>query len=221
MPVLLSQAFINAAMAAQWSPLMTAALCIPTFAFAWVFKPQIGLALLLANWKRQWWFVAGTVAAALLAVSLVMDPGWIPRWVTATRQTIGNTQVAAVQAFGGPLLLLALLKWRRWDARLLLMLSLVPQTPVLYTVLPLGLLARSRAQALLFCLATYLADFAQVYFVPRAAPGTHMQVAASCLNVFLYLPCLVTVLRRPNANPDLGSRFKVSPHVPPILEASP
>lgn len=198
MPIMLSASFVNAAIAAQWSPLMTAALLLPALAFVQVFKPHIGLGLLLADWKRAAWMVAGIAGAALLLISLAFDPGWIPRWLAATRQTIGNTQVAAIQALGGPLLLLAVIRWRRWDARLLLVLSVVPQTPAMYTLLPLGLLAQSRMQALLFCLGTHLASWAQLYFGPRATPSTFAMVSASCLNVFVYLPWLIAVLRRPN-----------------------
>jgi hypothetical protein len=107
-------------------------------------------------------------------------------------------QVAPVTALGGPLLLLAALRWRRWDARLLLAMAIVPQTPAIYTVLPIGLLSLTRMQALLFCLSTHLAFAAQFWFVPRAAPNTHAEVATVCLNAFVYLPWLVAVLRRPN-----------------------
>lgn len=196
MPILL--AFVGTGFGAQWSTPLTAALLVPSLAWVFVLKPHIGAALLVANGSVAAVRLAAIGGVLLLVVSLFVDVTWPLQWFAAMRESYGVVQVAPVAAIGGPALLLALLRWRRWDARLLLALALIPQTPLTYSALPLGLLAQTRMQALLFVLSTHLAGFSQVWFVPRAAPNTHAKVAAACLNAFIYLPCLVAVLRRPN-----------------------
>ena len=62
---------------------------------------------------------------------------------------------------GGPLILLALLRWRRPEARLLVALGCIPHTTMLYEALPLFLVARRWQEGVLLaalsgcaCIAT-------------------------------------------------------------------
>ena len=67
--------------------------------------------------------------------------------------------------WGGPLMLLALLRWRRPEARLLAALSCVPHTPELYESLYLFLVPASMWQGALLAALNY-----GIVFARRAVP---------------------------------------------------
>ena len=71
---------------------------------------------------------------------------------------------------GGAVLLLALIRWRVAEGRLLAALACVPQTIGLYEALPLFLIPTNRWQGYLLAALSYLAAFAQAILVPRM-PG--------------------------------------------------
>ena len=125
----------------QWSPLLTGAALLPVVGFLLVAKPTIGMALFAAvpDWKTA----AG--CAVFLILSLIIWPGWIADWragfVTAPHV------VPPLVRIGGPLVLLAALKWKRAEARLLLALACVPHTTALYETIPLFLIPQSWLQA--------------------------------------------------------------------------
>jgi hypothetical protein len=107
-----------------------------------------------------------------------------------------------VSLTGGPLLLLALTRWRRREARLLLVLACVPQTLMFYDQLPLWLIPRTRLQSatlgLLSLTGLILANMA----LPRNP--THAQVAVTYWPMVFatcYLPALAMVMREPNTGP--------------------
>lgn len=125
-----------------------------------------------------------------------MQPAWLPSWRDALESA---THVRApVGVLGGPLLLLAALRWRRLDARILLACALVPHTPMVYDVVPLALLARTFREALIYALLTHAALFADAAWVTDAPTAIAATRAAQILNVCIYLPALAAVLSRPN-----------------------
>jgi hypothetical protein len=113
---------------------------------------------------------------------------------------------APVTRAGGPLLLLALLRWRRPEARLLAALACVPQTPAFYEALPVLLVAGSVGELAVLVL---LSDAS--YLVSLALAPASTSIAESALlygrliNVFYYLPALVVVLRRRNEAPEVAA----------------
>jgi hypothetical protein len=198
--ILGSAAAVDAARAGQLSLLLTAAVMLSWLAFVFPLKPPLGIALLAASPRRKSLVVA-LVGGTLLAVAaFIAQPGWVGNWLASLRGMLHMR--APVLAFGGPLLLLALFKWRRLDARILLACACVPHTPALYDVIPIGLVARDFRESLVYALLTHVALFAQQSLVSGLAPAAATTMAARILNVAVYLPALVAILLRPNRSDD-------------------
>jgi len=183
-----------AAQNAQWSPLLTAATCLPLLGFVYACKPSVALAYWLAYPNIR----AAMIAGAFTITTLVLWPWWAREWF-AQLSTVTHLSVP-VTRWGGPLLLLSALRWRRPEARLLLGLSCVPQTPVVYEAVPLFLAVTTVREGVALLVTTVLIGVlhpgapAQSYDGWMAANGNWM--------IWLvYLPCLILVLRRPNVAP--------------------
>jgi hypothetical protein len=99
-------------------------------------------------------------------------------------------------------LLLAALRWRRPEARLLLLMACMPQFPFFYDQLPLWLIPQSRRQALNLSWFSFGAFFSWLAFsFDWTTRQVHMASAAPYVLALIYIPCLVMVLRRPNEAP--------------------
>jgi hypothetical protein len=190
---LLSANFLNAIIQGQWSPLMTAAVVVPSLSWLLAAKPSVGAALFAAFPSRQ--AVIGCVA--LLGISLVLFPTWPGRWLDALA---ASGHVSPVRSPGGIILLLALLRWRLPEARLLAALACVPQTIALYDTLPLFLIPRSRWQGYALAGLSYVAAFGQAALVPRS-PGMPLETMLAgrwpIVLACLYLPALVMIFLPP------------------------
>ncbi len=195
-PILASAAMMDAARGGQLAPLLTAALLLPSIFWLIALKPNLGAAFGAATSSRRALLVAAAGSALLLTASFLTNPDWLGRWLAAL--PAAKHLRIPVATMGGPLLLLALTRWRRLDARILLACACVPHTPVVYDVVPLGLVARTFRESLAFALLTFVALFAQDYFVTGSPPAESATLAARILNLTVYLPCLVAVLLRPN-----------------------
>ena len=176
----------------QWSLLLTGAALVPTFGFLLIAKPTIGIALFTAfpHWKTA---VGCTV---LLVLSLLIRPQWPHDWISNFASA--PHVIAPIRGWGGPFLLLALLKWRRADARLLLAMACIPHTPAPYETIPLFLIPQTWAQAW----TLWALDIAA--FAGQVVSGPYVTAAAAWISgaqwevALLYLPCLAIVLLRPN-----------------------
>jgi hypothetical protein len=203
--VFLSGAYVHALLTAQWSPLMTAAFLIPWLGPILLLKPNIGLAIAVTSPARglpTWCIVGG---GALLLASFAVDPGWLPRWTAIVRSAPHFTPPLLLP--GGILVLLALLRWRRPEARLLVAMACVPHTTVVYETLPLLLIARTwKESALLVTLS--IAAFVIQSEVENRAGLTYPEVltvftewvtlVGTALVVLIYLPATIMVLMRRN-----------------------
>lgn len=189
----------------QWSPLLTGATALPAILAGAVLaaKPTIGLAIGVAYFIEDGRRAGRALAGALvvLAASLALRPSWPATWL-ATIQDAPHLVAPVTLLPMGPFVLLALLRWRRPEARLLAALACVPQTFVLYEVLPLILVARSRQQLLGL---TLLGDLAfAIIMLGIRSPTTpenlvlFVRASGQVLLWTLYLPCVVMVMRRPN-----------------------
>jgi hypothetical protein len=194
--VFLSAALVDAVRAGQLSVLMTAALSVDALAFAFVLKPPFGLALLAATPRRRAVVIAAISGIVLTGIAFTLQPGWLLEWLHAVRAA-GHVR-APVLALGGPLILLALLRWRRVDARILLACACVPHTPLVYDVVPLAMLVRNIREGVVFAALTYGALIAQDSMVTNMPPDAAATLAARILNLAVYLPALGLVLSRPN-----------------------
>lgn len=125
----------------QWSPLLAAAALAPALGALAAVKPTLGRAMLAyrARWR------AALPAAAVLAASLVVLPGWPRGWLANLAHVEGHPAPAFTAA--GCALLLALLRWRQPEARLLVVLACGPQLLFFADQLAVGLVARTRREA--------------------------------------------------------------------------
>jgi hypothetical protein len=163
---------------AQWSPLLTAAALVPPLLPLTLAKPNIGGPLLLTYGTWRWW-----LASALLGLaSLVILPGWSQDWLANLGQ---NRHSPPLLILGGPLLLLALLRWREQAARL--------QRLLFYDQVVLWLVPNSLRESLVLALCSWLGFLAWLR-LEAADTGA----APPYVLVSVYLPALVIVLlRRP------------------------
>jgi hypothetical protein len=188
---LLSGAMLWSWLDVQWPPLLIAAALTPAFSWILVVKPTVGFALWVAYPNRKAVF-GGLV---LVAISVLVRPGWITEWLASVARTPHQSNLLRP---GGFLLLLGLLRWRRPEGRLLAALSLIPQTTALYEVLPLALLSENRLQAAMFAALTMLA-----HLLFQLGPQGPWPVGAKyqwwVLLILVYLPALALVLARPRS----------------------
>jgi len=191
--VFASFAMMVTAQNVQWSPLLMAAALTPSLGFLFACKPSIGLAMIAAYPSR-----AGVLAAGAFAlITIAVWPGWITAWLAALPSA--THMAAPVTQWGGPLILLALLRWRRPEARLLVALACVPQTPVLYEVVPLFLLVQTFREGTLLVVLTGLAGkVIETVAADVADYHAWMAISGQWIVWLVYLPCTVMVLRRPN-----------------------
>jgi hypothetical protein len=192
--------YLHALISLQWSPLLTAAVAVPALGFLWAAKPTIGAAL-FAGWPSR---AAIIGALTVLGLSLIVIPGWIPRFLAASLAMPHTTPPVARP--GGFLLLLSFLRWRRPEARMLGVLALVPQTILLYEMVPLLLIPRTWREML----ALVGLSLSAAMFAFQTDPSHHLSAAITTLwPVFLgliYLPCLFLVLRRENLRETIKPR---------------
>ena len=163
-------------------------------------KPTLGAALFVAvpRWRAV---VAGIV---LLALSFLLQPTWFRGWVDA----ISRNQVAwapdipyrpMASFLGGPLILAALLRWRRPEARLIAAMACVPLSPEPYEMTPLFLVPRTFGESALLVGLSYVHPLLMRTIVPTPwSYGAAQPVAGALYVGLLYLPCMLMVLRRSN-----------------------
>lgn len=200
--VFLSYAFLSACIHGQWSLLLTSAAVTPSLGFLLAAKPNLGAALFLAYPSRR--AAAGIAAIGLLSV--VVAPWWPLAWLRVLSDT--GHMVPMVARPWGFLLLLAALRWRRQDARLLLALSVVPMTPVAYESVPLFLIVERWWEGGLLVALTW-ATAALGASTANTGDIVWFDANARHFLWLLYLPCMVIILRRGNvAEADHGSHAR-------------
>jgi hypothetical protein len=185
-----SPGFFVALKFGQWSPLLTAAALMPGLGFVLAAKPTLGLAY--GSYRLSPVAVAG--AAVFTLLTLLFRPTWPLEW-------LGNLH--DVEAHPAPLTtplgaigLLALLRWRRADARLLLVLLGVPQLLFFADQLVLGVIARTRLELAVLVLVQWVGFWCWWIFLDPHAPT--IPQGAPYVLATVFLPALVLVLRRPN-----------------------
>jgi hypothetical protein len=198
LPMLLSMGALSSAMSAQWTPLMTASVGLPWLGFFLVAKPTEGLAMTVLGRKPVIHYAL--YGAAILGItSLVMFPSWPIEWI---RQTRHATQMAPpLLRFGGFLILLALLRWRRPEAKFLVVLSLIPAVGSWYSMLPLLWIPKNRNESMVLAMLSCVGWLLQDYIITATNEKDLNAQVGSLIVFFGYLPCVVMLLRRPNATP--------------------
>jgi len=192
---LLSASAINAAVGGQWSPLLTAGAAVPWLSVFWVAKPSLGLTLAMAYPHRQ----ALWGAVALTALSFAIMPGWLGDWRSSLDARV---HMPLLLRPGGFLLLLAAIRWRRPEARLLVALAIIPGTSALYETVPLFLVPATRYEGYILAVLSFVAAGLLTWLVPVGKLPQMMAGWWPILLWLLYVPALLMVLRRPNEWPN-------------------
>jgi hypothetical protein len=185
LPIFMGAPFLMAISLGQWSPLITAAALEGSIGFAFAAKPNLGL----AAWLYRPNVKAIVGGLALVALSLAVLPSWPLDWYhnIASRPE----KFIPIRTGVGLLLLLAAIRWRRAEARLLLAMACVPQALFFYDQLILGLIPRTFRQSLIFSLATFACLLTWFH---RLKPGDLYVQEAIPYAMALYFVALVIVL---------------------------
>jgi hypothetical protein len=201
MLALVSFATWHAITLVQLSPLIASALVLAPVSALLVIKPTSGAAIFAA--RPRWWPVVAGVA--LIGVSFMVQPSWVRDWVAALRSTtvaegydVGH--FAIVQFRGGILVLTALTKWRRPEARLLVALACIPQTLLPYEAVLLFLIPRGWIECGVMLVLSYLMFLIAIRNGP-ASFAVRTLTFGPAATWAMYLPATLMVLRRANEGP--------------------
>ena len=200
LPFCLSAAFLMCLWRTQWSLYLTAAFFVPLAALFLIAKPNIALAFFAGVRSRRQAVIMVLAGVILTAVAMLARPHWVTDWISAlmTKEYISSP----ISNPGGFLLLLSLLRWRRPEARVFAALVAVPQTPSLYDLVPLIVIARTMREVSVLSLLTSLL-FCVVIGMGRAPDYYAFTHRIEMLAVWIvYIPALVMLLRRPNTSEE-------------------
>ncbi|HEY7098390.1 MAG TPA: hypothetical protein VH437_16820 [Terriglobales bacterium] len=168
---------------AQWAPLIMAAAFFPLLLPATLAKPQVGLPVTLTRLTRK-----GIVACVvLIAATLLLLPRWPLLWIG---QFGHYEHFFPILALPGPLLALALFRYRERDAQFLLLSSIMPQR-WFFDSFTLWLIPESRREILFTAALSWLPGIWRWYHMP----GSYLEVGRWTV-IFFYLPMLIVVMAR-------------------------
>jgi hypothetical protein len=198
LPIFATEAFTNSARLGQWNIILTAALFFPWLASLSVVKPQVGLPVLFGSRSIHSWAWAVLAGLFLLAVSFIVLPNWFREWLPLVREL--KHMDPPITRFGGFLILLALLKWKRPEARLLLLLACMPQTPAWYGALPLFTIPKNFTESILLAVVASVGGYLGAWLVPSGLSENEFYSFLGSLYVLtMFLPALILVLLRENS----------------------
>jgi hypothetical protein len=145
--VFLSWPFAYAVLFSQWTPLVMCIWYLPVMLPLILVKPHAAFPLIVTGKISKLGLI---LAFLLMLISLALYPKWPLIWLEQNRVYKGLPLLLSLPL--GPILLLALLRYRDRRAWLLITLALMPQR-VLYDQLPLFLIATNGIEIvfLLFC----------------------------------------------------------------------
>jgi len=173
-------------LAVQWSPIIAAGAFFPLLLPVTMAKPQVGLPVLLTRISRR-----GLGACLVVALaSLILMPTWPWAWL---RQTGNYQHFIPLLVLPGPLLLLALIRYRNRDALLLTLSSLMPQRWFFDSFI-LWLIPQSRREIVWTVFFSWGAGIWRWYHFPHSFAEVGRWTV-----IFLYLPMLAVILLRKTA----------------------
>ncbi len=189
-----SGAYLLAMWNGQTTPLMVAAALVPALGFLLAVRPNSAAALWIA-WPSLRTLLAASLA---LGLSLVVWPSWPWDWWLALPLDHTSLMPPILRPFGF-ILLLAALRWRLPEGRLILAITFIPQSTLPYELIPLALIPASWPEMGIYVVGSWIAV--------AAAQGFHLSEnmarwSAAGWPVTLcvvYAPMLYLVLRRQNS----------------------
>jgi len=181
--VFLAYPFWAGTLTAQWTPLLFAGALFPLFLPATMAKPQIGFPVAVTRLTK----IGFGACAVVLALSFLLLPRWPWLWIAH----FGEYQrFIPLLVFPGPLLLLALVRYRDKDTIFLLLAAAMPQR-WFYDTFILWLIPQSRRQILWTALISWAAGIWRWYHIPHTFNEVG-RVSVICM----YLPMLAVILSR-------------------------
>lgn len=136
----------------QFAPLMLSVYFLPALLPLTLVKPQLGLSVLLTHLNRR----RVLACAALGLLTLLIRPTWPLEWWATARNYDGFIPLLRFPL--GPLMLIAILKWRDPRALFLLLFATSPQRSF-YDLLLLFAIPNSRREMVLLVALSWLLPF--------------------------------------------------------------
>ncbi len=181
--IFLAYPYWSGIIVAQWSPIIAASSFFPLLLPLTMSKPQVGLPVFLTRLSRTG--VAACVVVA--AISLVVMPKWPFLWL---KQAGYYQHFFPLLVLPGPLLLLALFRYRDRDAQLLLASAVLPQR-WFFDTFTLWLIPRSRREIVWTVFFSWGTGIWRWYHLPRSFTEVGRWTV-----VLIYLPMLIVILLR-------------------------
>jgi hypothetical protein len=169
---------------------------MPSLAWTAVAKPNLGAAMAAYASSRRSILVMAIGAGVLVVISFLVQPNWAGEWWSRVRSA--PHFVAPILRPGGFVLLAALVKWRRPEARLLAALACVPQTPTFYDHVFVFAVPQTTREALALVVLTFGVYFAVAFAGPFTSFQEWGDFVATATIALVYAPAVFMVLRRPN-----------------------
>lgn len=181
--IFLAYPYWAALLTAQWSPMIAASSFFPLLLPLTMAKPQIGIPVFLTNFSRR-----GFVACILIVVlSVAALPRWPQLWLGEANH---YEHFIPLLVLPGPLLLLALWRYRHRDAIFLLLAACMPQRWFFDSFI-LWLIPKSRREIVWTAVFSWGAGLWRWYHAPRSFTEVGRWTV-----LFIYLPMLIIVMSR-------------------------
>ncbi len=190
--VFLAYPYWGGLLAVQWSTLIFASAFFPLLLPVTMAKPQLGLPVALRNLSRR-----GVVACAVVALlTLIAMPRWPLLWLGQLRN---YEHFIPLLVMPGPLLALALWRYRDKDAWFLLLTALMPQR-WFFDAFILWLIPKSRREILFTAALSWGAGIWRWYHIAHSFAEVGRYTV-----LFMYLPMLAVILLRQFAREESRS----------------
>lgn len=172
---------------AQWTPLILASAFLAPLLPSTLAKPQSGLPILFTAPTRR-----GVLACVIVgALTFLVMPGWPRQWLTHFDR---YARFFPLLVLPGPLLALALFRYRDKDARMLVLAALMPQR-WFYDGFILWFIPKSRREIVWTVFFSWGAGIWRWYHFPHSFTEVGRWAV-----IFFYLPMLAVVLFRGSGN---------------------
>jgi len=181
--VFLAYPYWGGLLAVQWSTIIFASAFFPLLLPVTMAKPQLGLPVALTNLSRR-----GIVSCgAIVLLTLIVMPRWPLLWLGQLKH---YEHFIPLLVLPGPLLLLALWRYRDKDAWFLLLTALMPQR-WFFDAFILWFIPKSRREILFTAALSWGAALWRWYHIPHSFSEVGRYAV-----LFMYLPMLAVILLR-------------------------